>query len=95
MTLLPYAWASDGTFGRAYELDALELGRRVAVALLWEFDIAPSLVEALVCWGCGCTEFDSCVGPGGEVCGWAEPGLCTFCARDPEVREVAPLDRFL
>lgn len=95
MNLLPYAYASDGTFGPDYELDALELGPRVAVRLLWEFELAPSFVEPMVCWGCGCTDLDACVGEGGEVCGWAEPGLCTFCARRLEVVNVEPSRRFL
>ncbi len=35
--------------------------------------------ESEVCRECGCTSNNACVRQG-EVCGWAEPGLCTACA---------------
>lgn len=37
------ATASNGTFGRAYEHDAVELGHRVAVVMLWRYEILPEL----------------------------------------------------
>jgi hypothetical protein len=36
----------------------------------------PSLLGP-VCRACGCTENDAC----DEGCGWAEPDLCTVCAK--------------
>lgn len=38
-------WASNGTFGPRYELDAVELGHRAARHLLWNYEILPSLCE--------------------------------------------------
>lgn len=40
----------------------------------------PSLLGP-VCRVCGCTEYDPCE----DVCGWAEPDLCTSCAGEDAV----------
>jgi hypothetical protein len=50
-------------------------------------------VEAEVpCRVCGCTDERACTSPlGVSTCGWAEQGLCTFCAQRAErQREAGP-----
>lgn len=34
------------------------------------------------CRECGCMQDCACVDTNHVTCGWAEPGLCTFCAND-------------
>ena len=42
------------------------------------------------CRDCGCTDCHPCLDGRFLTCGWARPGLCTFCARRRDrIREAA------
>lgn len=48
-------------------------------------DLADAQVVSVMAEGqcrvCGCTDSRACSSPlGVSTCGWAEPGLCSFCA---------------
>ncbi len=43
----------------------------------------------MICAVCGCTDERACYDqPTGQVCGWADEGLCTFCAAGGPPSEV-------
>jgi len=40
----------------------------------------------MICRGCGCTDNMPCLDALYQPCGWARPGLCSFCARRRQAR---------
>jgi hypothetical protein len=46
----------------------------------------------MICEVCGCTDVNACYDEStGQVCGWADEDLCTFCAAGGEEEEVPDL----
>ncbi len=43
------------------------------------------LIPRMRCAGCGCTDEQACIGPGGLPCSWVRPNWCSECQRILEV----------